>query len=296
MGDSDVLGNTAPGDLAADTALIATGPGRSRVRLSRAWEIWGPMGGYVAAVAVRAAGRESPFDRLASFSCHYLGVASFDADIDVTVDEVRVGRQAASHRVRITQGDRPILEALAWSVADSEGLDHDVSARPPVPGPDELPSAEELAAQADPPAPPPFPFWLNFDSRPLDWIGDWPPPGPLEPLWRDWMRFTTWSGADATDDPWLAAARLVLLADLPSWPSANRPHAWRQPPFIAPTLDLQVSVHRLVPGEQWLLLEGTSPVAADSLIGFTSRLWTVDGRLVASGGGQTLCRRVPPSS
>jgi acyl-CoA thioesterase len=86
---------------------------------------------------------------------------------------------------------------------------------------------------------------------------------------------------------------LVLLADLPSWPSAHRPHAWSAPAFIAPTLDLQVSLHRLVPEEDWLLVEGTSPVAADGMIGFTSRLWTVDGRLVASGGGQTLCRPVP---
>ena len=63
--------------------------------------------------------------------------------------------------------------------------------------------------------------------------------------------------------------------------------------FTAPTLDLQVTLHRLAPDEPWLLLEGTSPVAADGLIGFTSRVWSRDGRLLASGGGQTLCRRVP---
>jgi acyl-CoA thioesterase II len=274
------------GDLARDSAVTPVDDGRFTARLDRAWEIWGPMGGYVAATALRAVGEVSPFPRPASFSCHYLGVASFDADVDIAVEEIRAGRQAASHRVRITQGDRAIMEALCWSIAASEGLEHDVSRRPHVPPPDVLRSAEEMAAGN----PPPFPFWLNFDARPLDWIDDWPPPGPLEPIWQDWLRFRAWP---ADPDPWLAAARLVLLADLPSWPSANRPHAWRQPPFIAPTLDLQVSLLRLVPDADWLLVEGTSPVAADALVAFTSRLWTQDGRLVAKGGGQTLCRPVP---
>ena len=148
-----------------------------------------------------------------------------------------------------------------------------------------MPSAEELAQDQ----PPPFPFWLNFDTRPLDWVKDWPPPGPMEPVWRNWMRFAEWEpGAD----PWLDAARVVLLADLPSWPSAHRPHAWQQPPFVAPTLDLQVTFHRLVPDEPWFLVEGTSPVATDGLIGFTSRVWTSTRELVATGNGQTLCRRV----
>jgi acyl-CoA thioesterase II len=280
--DGDPIGGPT-GDLAADSAVTPTGDGRFTARLSRAWEIWGPMGGYVAALALRAAGAASPFERPASFSCHYLGVASFDEDVDIVVDAVRSGRSAASHRVRITQGERPIMEALCWSVAEADGLEHDVSSRPPVPPPALLRSAEELAGDR----PPPFPFWLNFDARPLEWHAEWPPDGPLEPVWRDWLRFLAWP---EDPDPWLAAARLVLLADLPSWPSAHRPHAWRAPPFIAPTLDLQVSLHRLVPGEEWLLLEGTSPVAADALIGFTSRIWTAEGQLVASGGGQCLCR------
>jgi acyl-CoA thioesterase-2 len=278
---------TVAGDLAADTAIEPAGDGRFIARLSTAWEIWGPMGGYVAAVALRAAGAVSPFARAASLSCHYLGVAAFDA-VDVAVTPVRVGRQAASHRVSITQGERPILEAMVWSVDDVDGLDHDVSARPDVPPPDELLTIEERFGEE---VRPPFPFWENFDAKPPQWSADWPPTEPLEPLWRDWLRFKTWP---AEPDPWLAAARLVLLADLPSWPSGHRPHAWKEPPFIAPTLDLQVTLHRLVPGEEWLLLEGTSPVGADGMIGFTSRLWTVDGGLVASGGGQTLCRRVSP--
>lgn len=273
------------GDVAADTAVREAGDGRFVAALSSDWEIWGPMGGYVAAVALRAIEAVSPFPRPASFSCHYLGVAAFD-EVQLTVEPVRVGRGAASHRVRVTQGDRPILEAMAWSIPHTEGLDHDVPTAPEVPGPHGLPSPAELA----PDEPPRFRFWENFDSRPLNWVEGWPPSAPLEPEWRSWMRFVAW---DDEAGPWVEAARLVLLCDLPSWPSGHRPHAWREPPFIAPTLDLQVSLVRLVPEEPWLLLEGTTPVGADGMLPFTSRIWTTDGRLVATGGGQTLCRRVP---
>jgi acyl-CoA thioesterase-2 len=277
------------GNLADDSVVDRVDDGRYTAKLSADWEIWGPMGGYVAAVALRAAGAESPFSRPAAFSCHYLGVAAFE-QVDIAVATLRAGRQAASHRVSITQGGRGILEALVWSVAGVDGLEHDVAAAPDVPGPEGLPSAEELAAGRD--EAPPFPFWLNFETRPLSWSDDWPPPGPMEPLWQNWMRYAAWEPAA---EPWLDAARIVLLADLPSWPSGNRPHAWRQHPYVAPTLDLQVSLHRLVPDEPWLLVEGTSPVATNGLIGFTSRVWTPAGQLVATGNGQTLCRRVAPA-
>jgi len=44
------------GDLAADTAVVARGDRSLRSDVERGLEIWGPMGGYVAACALRAAG------------------------------------------------------------------------------------------------------------------------------------------------------------------------------------------------------------------------------------------------
>jgi acyl-CoA thioesterase-2 len=278
------------GALAEDTAVEQVDDGRYVARLSKDWEIWGPMGGYVAAVALRAAGAASPFERPASFNCHYLGVARFD-EVQLTIVPTRVGRGTASQRVVVAQGDRPIMEANVWSIpAGTPGLEHDESGLPDgVPGPDETLTIAELLGDD---APPPFPFWRNFTQKPLQFQKEWPPPGPLEAVWRSWLRFEPWT---PTADPWLAAARLVLLADLPSWPSGHRAHAHREHGFYAPTLDLQVSLLDLAADEPWLLLEGTSPVAADGLMAFTSRLWTPAGRLVATGGGQTLFRSMPGS-
>ena len=173
-----------------------------------------------------------------------------------------------------------------WSVAEVEGLVHDVAVAPDVPGPGELRSAEELAEGQEPP----FPFWQNFDTRPIEWSAEWPPAGPLEPRVAELDAVRRVGGRRRAVAR--RRARVLLLVDLPSWPSAHRPHAWQRPPFIAPTPRPLRGLPRLVPDEPWLLVEGTSPVAADGLIGFTSRLWTTTGALVASGSGQTLCRRV----
>ena len=65
------------GDLALQTSVEPAGEGSYRAIVHQDWEIWGPCGGYVAAIALRAAGAESPFARPASFFCHYLSVAAF---------------------------------------------------------------------------------------------------------------------------------------------------------------------------------------------------------------------------
>jgi acyl-CoA thioesterase II len=272
------------GDLAVDTAIEQLDEGRYRATLSQEWEIWGPMGGYVAACALRAAGAASTQPHPAAFSCHYLGVARFEP-IDIAVEARKAGKSAASHRISVTQDGRPILDAMSWSVAEGEGLEHDETLAPDVPRPDDLPSIEELLPED---ADPPFPFWRNFDAKPLAFEAVWPPPGPRPAAWQEWLRFLPTA---RFDDPWVDAARSVILVDLPSWPSAHRPHAWRQPPFTAPTLDLNVAFHQPSTDADWLLCDGAAPLSTRGLFGWTAKVWSPGGQLHASGGGQCLYRR-----
>jgi acyl-CoA thioesterase-2 len=266
-----------------------TGEGRYRAKVSRDWAIWGPMGGYMASLALRAAGAESRFARPASFSCHYLGVADFD-EVDLTVTRLRTGRNAESFRVSVAQGPKPILEATVWAVAEVEGLEHDETEPPAVRPPDELDLIQDLMPEGRAP----FPFWEMFDIKPPNFRPDWPPAGPLEPRWRQWLRFRP----EATyDDAWVDACRALVLVDVQCWPAANQHHAWRwgdAPEWMAPSLDLYVAFHEFRPHDGWLLADGHAPVAGHGLIGWTGRLWTVDGTLMASGGGQLLCRRTAP--
>lgn len=276
------------GDFAVDTA-VSGGDGHYVATLSREWEIWGPMGGYLATFALRAAGAESSFARPASFFCHYLGVAKFE-QIDITVDKLRAGRSAESLRVAITQGDRLIMDATVWTVSASEGLEHQLMTPPDVAGPDGLPNMAELFAD-DPDAGPPFPFWNNFEARPLDFREEWPPTEPLDPVFREWLRFLP---TDTFDDPWADAGRALVCVDVVSWPAASRPHMYKQPNVIAPSMDLYVAFHDAAPSEPWLLLDGHSTWASEGLMNWTGNLWSSDRKLVASGMGQLLCRTIPP--
>jgi len=271
------------GDLTADTALDALGEGRFRAVLKEDWEIWGPMGGYVAACALRAAGAVSPHPLPATFFCHYLGVARFEP-VDITVTTRRTGRSATSLRVELSQDTVPVLDAMVWSTAEGQGLEHDETVAPAVPGPEELPGMDELVPED---APRPYRFWENLESKPIDFEPVWPPEGPRPAVWRQWLRFQP---TPTFSDPWVDAARLVILVDLPSWPSAHRRHAWSQPPFTAPTLDLSVAFHQPAAGEEWLLCDGAAPLSTRGLFGWTARVWSPGGKLHASGGGQCLYR------
>ena len=76
-----------------DTAVVET-DGVLTATLSKDWEIWGPNGGYVAAIALRAAGLRAPEGhRPASFSCQYLSVGKF-APAQAEVRVIKAGRSA----------------------------------------------------------------------------------------------------------------------------------------------------------------------------------------------------------
>jgi acyl-CoA thioesterase-2 len=272
------------GNLAADTAVEQVDEHRYRGALNKDWEIWGPMGGYIASFALRAIGAETAFPRPASFSCHYLSVAAFE-EIDIVVTPLRTSRVAGSYRAEIMQGERRILEATVWAIAEGvEALEHDDAVAPDVAGPHGLKNVQDYFAD-EPDAGPPFPFWNNFECRPLDFRKEWPPTEPLDPVWQQWIRFLEGDYAN----PWIDACRSLVLVDVQSWPAASKPHAYKQQPIYAPSLDLYVAFHRTTPSE-WLLADGYSAVGEGGLLGWSGRLWDADQKLIASGGGQLLCR------
>ena len=132
-----------------------------------------------------------------------------------------------------------------------------------------------------------MPFWENFDQRLLQWSEEWPPPGPLPPTWQTWVRPRPTA---AFDDPWIDAARSLIVLDVGSWPAGSRPHMYLDPPYIAPSLDLYASFQ--YPG----FIVGVALVGcafagrAGGLLSWTGRVWSRERRLVASGGGQAVFR------
>src|SRR3954453_21850528 len=145
------------GDFDLDTAVTG-GDGRYTASLSPDWEIWGPNGGYVAAVGLRAAAAEAPGFRPASYTCHFLAVGAF-APVVVEVGVARAAKRAVALHLTMRQDDLVLIQGLAWFVRDVAGLEHDHSPPLDFPGPDELRSAEEWMP---PDTPPRFPFWANI--------------------------------------------------------------------------------------------------------------------------------------
>lgn len=276
---------TAVGDFGEDTTVSGS-DGQYHADVSRDWEIWGPMGGYVAAMALRAAAAEvpAPFEP-ASFTCQFLSSAEFEP-VDIAVEIRRRSRRAAAVSVRITQESTPILDAQMWFSIPSEVVQYD-HAKPHRHGrPEDHPPISEYTFE-----PSVFPFWENFEGRPIDWIDDPSTYPGGEPEWAEWLRFVPTS---EFADPVLEAARVLLLADLPSFPAATRAFPGDERTFFSPSLDLSVQFHRLRDVSGWLLVQGVTPIAERGLLGFRSEVWNATGQILASGSGQLLARSTTP--
>lgn len=73
------------------------------------------------------------------------------------------------------------------------------------------------------------------------------------------------------------------------WPAATMASEG-YPSHMAPSLDVTVWFHQGAADAEWLLVDARSPFAGDGLVGGVARVWSDDGRLLASGGQQMLCR------
>jgi acyl-CoA thioesterase II len=279
----------AMGDLGIDTAVEGS-DGTYTASLSSDWEIWGPMGGYVASTALRAAGAHTSFGRPANLAGHFLGVAAFGT-VDIVTTTLRKAKKAESMRVSISQEGRPVFEALVWAVADDiAGLNHTAVEPPsdagvPIEHRTVLERVEAMGRDPEPI----YPFWENFEERPVDWVDDWEHRTPDAPTWTAWLRFVP---EPDTSDPWVDASRLLVLVDIGSWPSVVRQHV-DTAGLYAPSIDLACHFHRFRPASSHLLVHGTSPSGADGLVTSHQSVWSDDGTFLASGISQLLCRPTP---
>ncbi|MBK5288276.1 MAG: thioesterase family protein [Acidimicrobiia bacterium] len=274
------------GDFGHDTTVTGS-DGHYRASVSQDWEIWGPMGGYVAAVGLRAAAAEVPDGHEpATLTCQFLAAAKFEP-VDIEVRVRRQSRRATAVAVHITQDERPVLDAQAWFATPSNVVQYDHTTVHRHGHPDDHPPISAYTSE-----PSRFRFWENFEGKPLNWIEDLESYLGGEPEWAEWLRFVPTA---TFDEPILEAARVLLLADLPSYPAAVRAFPRTEAPFISPSLDLAVQFHRLSEAGEWLLVQGVTPIAERGLLGFRSEVWNAAGQLLATGSGQLLGRSVLPS-
>ncbi|HWT13830.1 MAG TPA: thioesterase family protein [Allosphingosinicella sp.] len=267
---------------ADDTELVER-DGALFAEISPRWDIWGPNGGYLAAIALRAAGlRVEGGQRPAGISCQYLRRGRF-GEARLEVETLKAGRSASCFGVTLVQEGERTLTAQVWTTA-----------APHRPDPQyveiEMPAVAPPEALAPPPEDPGgFAFWRNFDLR----IASPERPGHGNPRGARTERWLRFHGYRTGADRFLAQARSLLLIDTLLWPAHWARRAERLD-YVGPSLDVAVWFHAPSGADEWLLIEAAAPLAADGLVYGEGRVWTKDGRLVASGGSHMLVMPVRP--
>jgi acyl-CoA thioesterase-2 len=274
MNRRGVVDDRAASDLEHATRVEGD-DGRYVARLSKDWEIWGPNGGYLAALALRAAGMLAQIRQPVSFYCHFLNSPAFDA-VDLEVNALKQGRRAESFAVEMTQEGKPVLQALVKTVADGPGYSHQHLEAPDVPPPAGLKTYQELR-----PVRPTFSFWSNLERRPVDQSMT---EEPSAPLLREWVRYRP---RPCFDDPFVDAARTLILLDTFGFPAAYQQYrSWE---YLAPNLDTSAWFHQFSPDCEWLLIDHECVIADHGLMGVSGKVWDTDGRLLATGSAQLCC-------
>lgn len=250
------------------------------------------FGGQVAGQALVAAGRTvDPVRRVHSLHGYFVRPGVVDEPIAYRVEVVRDGRTFSVRRSVAYQREQPIFFMAASFHRPEEGMDHQVAAPLEVPPPEQVPTIVEQLSR--------YPERLDvYDSvpRPIDlrYVGGsgWVAPGDRRAAvtQRVWMRI------DGTlpDDPLLHACALTYASDLTLLDSVLSVHGevWGPGGVIGASLDHALWFHRSFRADEWLLYDCASPSASDARGLATGRLFTRDGRLVASAVQEGLLRRV----
>jgi len=226
-------------------------------------------GGQVVAQALRAASLtlDAPH-RPHSLHAYFVRAGDEKLPVLFEVERVRDGRSFTTRQVVAYQQGGAILNLIASFQADEEG--DDVQANPPpldVPGPEGFDRRETD---------------LFFETAMVE-LRRHP-----ETVGRAWMRVTQ----DLGDDPMIHACALAYLSDEHPLGLAIMPHPmgdqWES--LMVASLDHALWFHRPVRVDQWLLFDLRGHGVANARGMADARVFTADGRHVASLAQEGLVR------
>jgi acyl-CoA thioesterase len=280
------------GDLDCDTRLEGSA-GCYRARVSEAWEGAAPgrpASGLLAALALRAAGDSSGLPRPVGFTVSFTGRPRF-GEVEIGVSTLSSGDRTAALRVSMTQSEAPVLEGLVWTAAgELPGYAVEFAPIPEYPGPEGLPSVNEIAADAGRPLPP---SWSGVDYRSRS--GD-PSASDLSgrPAAISWHRFRP---DPSFSDPYVDAGRILFLSEATAMAPllAFGGTCPAELPYVTGCLGLAASLHRDARKAEWLMLEGRVPAACGGIAHGEQRFWSPDGTLLATVQTTLLCHPNAPA-
>lgn len=265
-------------DLDQDSTITVGPDGRRTARVGPEWDAFGPNGGFLTMVAVRAAATMTrPATLPHTVQCQFLRAPKHG---ELTLDTELIGRSTRSDVVRVvaTQGDRTVLTALARSTEPvRSGVTADAGRPPEVPDPGFLRSTDELLppeVRANLP-----PMTRNFEARPVTWEPSWPPPKGKPASYLVWCRFRPTA---LFDDPVVSVGRYLILLDSYVWAAVERGTGGGIG-LSARSTDLSVTVHDTGTTDEWLLCDVTVSALQAGAIGANGAIWSRGGALLATG-------------
>lgn len=213
------------------------------------------FGGQVMAQAVMAAQRTVATDRsIHSVHGYFVRPGDVQQPITLSVERIHDGRSFSTRRVQAYQGGVPIMSMISSFQDEDPGRSTQHAMPQGLPGPDELPSSEDLLA--------PYagnPHARAVIARPFDIRHVEGPiylPDPTRP--RDGKQHVWIRAKDRLpDDDALHRAALAYLSDYAMLEPIVRVHgaAWTTPGLKAASLDHALWWHRPARVDEWLLLE-----------------------------------------
>jgi acyl-CoA thioesterase-2 len=255
------------------------------------------FGGQVIAQALAAAEASVDADRPChSLHAYFLRGGSEDHEIDFAVSRDFDGASFANRRVVASQEGRPILNLTASFQRREDGPGHTDAQMPDVAPPESLPPQSDIRSRLAEAAPEALKNWLA-SPRPIDMrlIGEAErhAGAPQAPYANGWFRVVAPLGAD----PRLHRAALAFASDMGLLGTSLLPHglSWLRGNAVSASLDHAIWFHAPFRADEWLLYTMHSPWTGNGRGFNTGRIFTRDGRLVASVTQEGVVRRRRPA-
>lgn len=250
------------------------------------------FGGQVAAHALVAASRTVD-EKYVVHSLHSYFLRPGDTAVPIVydVENIRDGRSFATRRVLARQHGHPIFAMTLNFQVPEEGLDHQ-DLMPEVPAPEQCPSLGDVfeAREDDGDTSEWEREWAALEVR---YAGNSRPGGELsnefEPARaRLWIRVN----GELPDSPLQHTAAFTYASDMTLLGATLVPHKVfiSSPNVQAASLDHTIWFHRPFRADEWWLYDQHSPSASGGRGLTFARVFTQDGRLVASVAQEGLIR------
>jgi acyl-CoA thioesterase-2 len=255
---------------------------------------WGTVfGGQVLGQALSAAVQTVPAGHeVHSLQSYFLRPGDVSKPIIYDVDRIRDGSSFTTRRVVAIQSGAAIFNMAASFQKSEEGFEHQ-DAMPDAPPPETVPTDVERYKKAAEIVPKKifekFSGEQPFELRSVDAPNDAFKPSPQAPYRRVWLKTT----GRLADDPALHRYLLAYVSDNAFLATALFPHGvtFLSGVVQVASLDHAMWFHAPFRVDEWLLHVIDSPVARGSRGLVRGRVFTREGKLVASTAQEGLIRK-----